>query len=94
MRTEGVGGLAALLLLAGCGKPLPPPEVIRTVEVAVPVKQKCVPDTFDPVAPIYPDTDAALKIGDAADRYLLLGAGRPLRVARLNELETVVAGCR
>ena len=31
---------------------------------------------------------------DAAERYLLYGAGRPLRVARLRELEIAVAGCR
>ena len=79
-----------LALLAGCTTTQPE---IRTVTVNVPVPQPCVPATLQP-APDYPDTDTALRTArDPAERYLLLGAGRPLRVARLNELETVVAGC-
>jgi len=84
----------SIALLCGCGTNTPPPAVIRTVEVKVPVKQPCVPAGLDG-APSYPDTnDALLSAGDAAARYLLMGAGRALRIARLSELETVVAGCR
>lgn len=84
-----------ILLLAGCAtKPCPvPPPVIVPVKVAVPVVGTCVPANL-PDAPAYPDTDEALKAApDAASRYQLLGAGRPLRVQRLKELEIVVGGC-
>jgi len=87
--------LSLVILLAGCAtKPLPTPEpVIRTVTVNVPVAAPCVPATLHP-APDYPDTDSALKsAADAAERYLLTIAGRELRVARLAELEPIVAGC-
>lgn len=76
-----------LLPLAACaGKD-------RVIERVVPVASPCVPPTLGP-APDYPDTDQALREApDAAARYQILGAGRPLRVQRLEELETVVAGC-
>lgn len=83
------------LSLAACATPAsaPQPE-IRTVTVQVPVRQPCVPETLAG-KPDYPDTDSALKQAvDAAERYLLLAAGRKLRVARENELEITVAGCR
>ena len=82
-----------LLLLAGCaGKTVEP--VIQIKEVIKPVAVACVPSTLT-AKPSYPDTDAAL-IGaaDAAERYQLVAAGRELRKARLNELETVVEGCK
>jgi hypothetical protein len=86
---------ALLILLAACGADTPPPEPrVVTVEVKVPVKQPCVPVELED-APVFPDTDEALrKASDAAERYQLMGAGRPLRIARLNELEAVVKGCR
>lgn len=87
--------IAAALCLAGCsGRPQERPQpIVTTVEVAVPVAQPCVPATLGP-APDYPDTDEALKqAADAAQRYLLLVAGRILRAARLKELEIVAAGC-
>lgn len=83
------------LLLAGCAtKPTERPEpIIRTVEIRVPVAAHCVPATLSP-APAYPDTDAALKSAAGPDeRYWLVVAGRLIRIARLGELETVVAGC-
>jgi len=81
-------------LLTGCGTTQTPPPEIRTVEVTVPVRQPCVPATLD-AAPEYPDTDSALRqAADAAERYLLMAAGRKLKNARLRELETVVTGCR
>ncbi len=85
--------LAACALLAGCAStPDSEPRVV-TVEVAVPVASPCVPASLGP-APEYPDTDEALRAApDAASRYQLLGAGRLLRGARLNELEPVVARC-
>lgn len=87
--------LAGALLLAGCGTTVQerPQPIVTTVEVAVPVSSPCVPAKLGP-KPDYPDTDAALRAAfDAAERYQLLAAGRPLREARLNELEPVVAGC-
>lgn len=94
-RIEGWGGLGvAAVLLAGCATaPATPPERVVTVEVAVPVPSPCVPANLGP-APEYPDTDEALRAApDAATRYLLLGAGRLLRIARANEVEPVVAAC-
>lgn len=83
---------AAALMLTGCAT-TQPTERIVTVEVPVPVKSPCVPATLG-AAPAYPDTDEALRAAAGpAERYQLLAAGRPLRVARNNELETVVAGC-
>jgi hypothetical protein len=87
--------LIAALAMAGCASTPDPdvPERIVTVEVAVPVAQPCVPATLGP-APDYPDTDEALRSApDAATRYLLIAAGRLLRIARLGEVEPVVAAC-
>ena len=79
------------LLLAGCATTRSPPPETRIVTVAV--SSPCVPSTLGP-APAYPDTDAALLAApDAAERYRLLGQGRELRIGRLGQLETVVAGC-
>lgn len=85
--------LPLLLLVAGCAGKTPPPEV-RTVTVNVPTRQPCVPASLGG-APDYPDTDSALrKAADAAERYLLLFAGRELRKAREVELVTVIQGCQ
>lgn len=86
--------LLPLLLLGGCASTKIPPPEIRTVEVMVPTRQPCVPASLGG-APEYPDTDSALrKAADAAERYLLLFAGRELRKAREVELDTVVQGCK
>lgn len=88
---------AALLVLSGCGEEHPaktPPPIITTVEVAVPVAVKCIPETLG-ADPDFPDTDAALlSAEDAAARYLLLIAGRPIRIARIAELNAAITGCR
>lgn len=87
---------AAAVLLAGCKtaqEPRPEP-IIRTVTVKIPVAAPCVPTTVDETPPVYPDTDEALRAAvDPAERYLLMAAGRPLRIARLGVLEPAVAGC-
>jgi len=83
--------LGALFTLGACGATV---DEIRTIRVNVPVAVSCVPATLGE-APLYPDTVEALRAAeDAAERYLLVFAGRSLREARLNELEPVVAGCR
>lgn len=88
-----IAAAVVLTLLAGCATTQTPEPVIRTVTVNVPVPAPCVPATLAP-APEYPDTDSALrKATDAAERYLLVFAGRLLRDARLTQLETVVAAC-
>lgn len=85
--------LLVLLPLASCATTAPPIERIVTVEVAVPVASPCVPASLA-TPPEYPDATEALRSApDAASRYQLLGAGRLLRAARLNELEPIVAGC-
>ena len=84
--------LFALALAACATKPVEP--VIRTVEVKVPVPVACAPSNLGP-APAYPDTDQALRaVPGAAERYLLLAAGRLLRQARLDVLEKVAEACR
>jgi hypothetical protein len=85
--------LLAVLPLAACATPAAPPPRIVTVEVAVPVSSPCVPASLA-APPEYPDTDAALRAApDAASRYQLTFAGRLLRMARLNEVEPIVAAC-
>jgi hypothetical protein len=80
--------------LAGCGTPQPTEPTIVTHDVNMPVSVACVPDNLGEI-PNYVDADAALKSApDAAARYQLLGVGRGQRIARLNELEIVIEGCR
>lgn len=85
--------LLTLLPLAGCKTVERERPIVTTIQVPVPVAAPCVPASLG-AAPAYPDTDDALVAApDAAVRYQLMGAGRKLRTGRLNELETVVAGC-
>lgn len=86
--------LFALAFVAGC-KTTPAPEpIIETVEVIVPGEtQPCVPKSLG-ATPEYVDNDSALrKAVDAAERYMLLWAGRTQRIAREQELNTVIDGC-
>lgn len=84
--------LLLVLPLAACASPTIQERIV-TVEVPVPVAAPCVPANLTS-KPQYPDSDEALRTAPGpAERYQLLAAGRPLRVARLNELEVVVAGC-
>lgn len=88
--------LPFLLAATACAtKPTARPEpIVVTKEVKVPVSVACVPETYDAKRPDYPDSDAALKAAaDAAERYQLLWAGRPLRQAREKENEAVISGC-
>ncbi len=88
-----IGGIA--ILVSGCTtKPAPRPEPeIRIVEVGIPTPVGCIPPNMAG-PPVYPDTETALKAAiDAAARYQLLWAGRTLRVARLGEVEPVIAAC-
>ncbi len=91
-----VFGALMLLPLAACATaPTRRPEpIVVTKEVVVPgPPAPCVPKEVGE-APVYPDTDEALKAAaDPAERYQLLAAGRPLREARLRVLEPVVASC-
>lgn len=95
IRSPALAALWGAVLVTGCAtRPKPTPSPILTpIEVVVPVATGCVPPNITP-APVYPDTDDALKSAiDAAERYLLLYAGRKLRDARLGELEPIVSGC-
>ena len=86
--------VAAALALASCAHAPPPEPVVRTVTVNVPVAVSCVPGQLA-AAPDYPDSDTKLKAAqDAAERLQLVVAGRTLRIARLGEIEPVVAACR
>ena len=79
--------------LGGCGGD--EPHVVTQIQtVDRPVATSCVP-AGTPAAPTYPDGDDALKAApDAAQRYLLLYAGRKLRVARSKLTESILQGCR
>lgn len=84
-----------LLLVTACGgagRERPEPFMVIQ-EVAVPVKTPCVPKALGN-RPVYVDSDAALKSApDAASRYQLIFAGRGQRIARLKEIEPIVASC-
>lgn len=85
---------AVVMLLAGCTRTVlrdAEPRII-TKEVATPIATGCVPLELG-APPEYPDSEAALAAATPDRRYLLLWAGRALRVARLNDLEAVIAGC-
>lgn len=86
--------LPLLLAISACATTPPsrPEPQIVTVEVPVPVAQPCVPETLAS-PPTYPDTDAALAAASGPVRLQLLWAGRVLRMARLGEVEPVVAAC-
>lgn len=83
--------LVAALALAGCTKTVTVERPVP-VEVAVPVPSPCVPRNLS-APPLYPDDDETLRNASPAERYLLIAAGRALRIARLRELEPVVASC-
>ncbi len=86
--------VAAIALLGGCAHGVSPEPEVRTQLVYVDKAVTCVPENLgDPET--YPDTDAALvEAEDAAARYALIWAGRLLRMARLGEVEPVIATCR
>lgn len=93
--TRALIAFTALPLAACATAPIERPQpIVVTKEVVVPgPPTPCVPKEVGE-APVYPDTDDALKSArDAAERYQLLAAGRPLREARLRELEPVIALC-
>ncbi|WP_242136996.1 hypothetical protein [Sphingomonas sp. TREG-RG-20F-R18-01] len=88
--------LMAAIPLAACSTVptvAPQPQVVIK-EVVVPgPPSPCVPKNIGG-PPVYQDSDTALRAAkDAAERYRLMAAARPLRMARLNELEPVVASC-
>lgn len=91
MNIRVVGLAVAAIALAGCTKTVYVDRPVP-VEVAVPTSSPCVPDTLGP-QPEYPDTDGALKGVDPAVRYQLIATGRLLRIARLAEIEPIVAAC-
>jgi hypothetical protein len=85
--------LVPLAMAAAACKTVTPEPVVRTVTVNVPVPQACVPKGMKG-PPVYVDSDDALrKAKDAAERYQLLYGGRIQRVARLGEVEPVIASC-
>ncbi len=72
--------------LAGCASMRTPPEPeVEIQKVAIEKAVSCVPDNIGN-PPVYPDSDAALlEAADASVRYMLMTAGRLLRIARLGE---------
>jgi hypothetical protein len=66
----------------------------ETITVSVPTPVPCVSKDLPP-PPTYPDTPADLKAApDQAEFTRLLAAGWPLRVARLDALESALTICR
>lgn len=85
--------LLALIGLTSCATASPEPRIVVR-EVRIPVPVSCVPDTY-PAAPPQPDTDEALRAAPgAAERYLLLAAGRGVRIERQRQSDIVIEGCR
>ncbi|WP_340646729.1 hypothetical protein [Phenylobacterium sp.] len=88
-----VFALLSLLALAACAS-APREPVVKVVEVKVAVPVTCAPKTLG-AAPVYPDTDAAVRASPGpGDLLQLLAAGRLLRDQRLAEIEPVIAACR
>lgn len=87
-----LGFIAVLVLLCACaGKP---ETVTVPVEVKVPVRAPCVPEGYSK-RPDYVDSDAALRAAPgAAERLLLLAAGRLQRIDRERANDAVIDGCR
>lgn len=82
------------LALAGCGTVAKPEPQIRTVEIKVPVARPCVPENL-PAPPTYRVTPAdILAAPEGPARLVLTGIALAERIARLNEVEPVVAKCR
>lgn len=85
-----------LIPLAACGArvtPVSAEPIVAPQPVAVAVTQPCVPEALTP-PPIYVDSkEKLLAAQDAAERYQLVLGGRSQRIARLNELEPIIAGC-
>ena len=81
------------LALAGCGTTSgPPPTVVQTKEVPVPVPVRCSP--YIGPEPAYPDADAALKAApDLVTWGKDLEAGRALRIARDQVKTAALAAC-
>lgn len=85
--------LIFLIPLAACAGQTPEPRIV-VQDTLVPVAVSCIPKSYDPKRPDYPDSDKALaEAEDAAVRYQLLWAGRGARAARENENEAVISGC-
>lgn len=87
--------LPLLFVLGACGaaEQARPEPITVPIEVLTPVPAACVPDTLGP-PPAYVDTNPVLRAAaDAAERYQLVLAGREQRIARLNEVEPIVAAC-
>lgn len=82
--------LMALLTLGACAS-APPRFEVRTVTVQVPVPVPCVVDV---PAPVYSDTDEALRAApDLFERVKLLLAGRIERTAHDNVETAARAAC-
>jgi hypothetical protein len=93
LRAAALGAAASVTLGASTCATTSEPRVV-TKEVRVPVPVSCVPKDLK-APPSYPDTDEALTaLPDAAARYLLMAAGRGLRMQRASEVEPVITACR
>lgn len=79
------------LMVFGCATPRTI-EVLRTVEVKVPVAVACAAQV--PAPKEYPDTGAQLRAAQNIEaRVNRVVAGRLLRDQRISELEAALAGC-
>lgn len=84
----------ALAMLAACGGGERPEPQIRTVEVRVPVQVPCDAASRLGPAPQFPDGDQALRTAETLfEQVRLLLAGRVLRIARNDALESALQTC-
>lgn len=78
-------------LLSACATP-PGPDRVSVQTVYVPTPVPCA--SRAPPAPIYPDTDAAIRAApNIYERAKLYAIGRQLRIARLSVVEAANSGC-
>jgi len=85
--------VAIILALALAGCATAPEPLVVTKAVPIPVAVKCVPDPM-PVAPVFVDSDAAIKAApDVFSRAKLYVVGRLQRIGYEAELTAALRGC-
>jgi len=81
-------------MVTGCAGPTPEPRIVVQTVTLPGELRSCIPADFPRAKPVYPDTkDVLAALAGPPDRYQYVIAGRALRDARVDQLETVLGGC-